>query len=61
MPDAIPDVETMFHRRGAYARFKQLLERHGQLQRWYDYENQARREALEAWCRDNAIEVDGQG
>lgn len=57
LPDALDDVEQIFRRRGAYGRFKDLLEGRGQLDQWYDYENSACSEALRAWCEQNGIEV----
>jgi hypothetical protein len=37
LPDDLEDAHEGFRRRGAYARFKDLLERRGLLQQWYDY------------------------
>jgi hypothetical protein len=48
-------VAGFFQRRGAYARFKDLLDDRGLLRRWYDFENQAEKEALQAWCAENEI------
>ena len=59
LPDALNNVQEIFRRAGAYARFKDLLEHHGMLQRWYDYEANAQREALQQWCVDNEIELNG--
>lgn len=59
LPDEYDKVGEIFSRRGAYVRFKELLERNGKLQQWYDYEEKAQNEALRAWCEDNGIEIDG--
>lgn len=59
MPDDEPKIQEIFRRPGAYARFKVLLERRGALQQWYTYEDEAKREALRAWCADKEIEIDG--
>lgn len=48
-------VSDFFHRRGAYGRFKDLLERRNLLQRWYDHEQQAKLQRLRQWCADNGI------
>jgi len=48
-------VSEFFHHRGAYGRFKDLLERRNLLQRWYDYEQQAKEQRLRQWCADNGI------
>lgn len=50
-------VFAMFKRPGAYARFKDLLERRDQLQAWYTYEAQAMHSALAEWVRDNALPI----
>jgi hypothetical protein len=56
-PSDFDRVAGFFKRRGAYARFKDLLDERGLLQRWYDFENQAEREALRAWCEENDISL----
>ncbi len=57
LPDDYDLVREFFQRRGAYARFKDLLESKGMLQRWYDFEHQRQDEALRQWCADSGIEV----
>jgi hypothetical protein len=59
LPDELHVVSAMFQRRGAYARFKGLLEDRGVLQQWYEYEGRAQAAALRQWCEDNGIEVSG--
>ncbi len=49
-PDDARRVADFFHHRGAYGRFKDLLERKNQLQHWYDYERQAKQQRLRQWC-----------
>lgn len=56
LPDELADIESMFRRRGAYRRFKDLLDDRGLLDRWYAFEAEARREALREWCLDNGLE-----
>jgi hypothetical protein len=55
LPDVFDDVEEIFHRKGAYGRFKSLLERRGVLERWYEYEEISLREGLKEWCLENNI------
>jgi hypothetical protein len=50
-------VEGFFRRQGAYARFKDLLEREGVLERWYSYEADAVESALRQWCAENGLEL----
>jgi len=58
-PEEIDRVLTMFRRRGAYGRFKDLLERKGLLDEWYAFEQQRTREALLHWCEENGIVLEG--
>jgi hypothetical protein len=48
-------VSRIFSRRGAYGRYKALLERRGALDRWYDFSVKAEEAALRAWCATDAI------
>ena len=50
-------IQDIFQRKGAYSRFKDLLLANDMLDSWYDYENQAIREALEEWASENGIIV----
>jgi|JRYI01.1.fsa_nt_gb hypothetical protein len=58
MPDELEAVLGFFRKRGAYGRFKSLLERKGQLQAWYDYEEAATESRLRQWCVDQGIELE---
>ena len=51
-------IRDCFRKRGAYRRFRALLDRNGLLDAWYKFENQAERDAICAWCADNKIELD---
>jgi len=59
MPDDQRKVHEIFSQPGAYARFKDLLEHRGLIQQWYEYEAQAQKEALRAWCKEKNVELDG--
>jgi hypothetical protein len=52
-------VQEMFHHRGAYGRFKQLLQSKGLLQSWYDFEQEREEEALRQWCDESGFEISG--
>lgn len=56
LPDAFDEVQNMFRRRGAYGRFKDLLQRRGVLEQWYEFEAASQNEALREWCAENGIE-----
>lgn len=51
------DVIKMFRYRGAYRRYKSLLESKSLLQQWYDYENKRTDKALREWCEDNDLNI----
>ncbi|MGA3401768.1 MAG: hypothetical protein ABSC95_21355 [Acetobacteraceae bacterium] len=57
MPRDYDTVADFFRRRGAYARFKGLLQRRHMLERWYEFENRATQQALLAWCEENGIQL----
>jgi hypothetical protein len=57
MPDFYEEVHGIFHRKGAYSRWKGLLEHEGMLEKWYKFEAEAREKALREWCAENGIEV----
>lgn len=57
MPDELGLVDHMFNRRGAYRKFKDLLESKGLLQSWYDFEKDREEEALRQWALENEIKL----
>jgi hypothetical protein len=56
VPDDYDTVIGFFRQRGAYGRFKDLLDARGKLERWYEFESQATDEALAAWCAEHGIQ-----
>ena len=59
LPDALDEVQDIFRRKGAYGRFKNLLERRDLVQRWYEFEAAMQKEALRQWHEDSRIEFRG--
>jgi hypothetical protein len=57
LPGDFDDVRQIFSRRGAYAKFNNLLDRRGMLDQWYAFEAEAEESALKMWCELNSIEV----
>lgn len=57
LPHDFSEVQRIFARRGAYAKFKDLLARRGALDQWYDFESKAEERALRSWCDLNSIEI----
>jgi diamine N-acetyltransferase len=49
-------VARFFRQRGAYAKFKTLLERSGQLDNWHGFERRGIEEALVAWCEAHGFD-----
>lgn len=50
LPEARAEVQAIFSRKGAYPRFKCLLQAKGSLERWYAYEERAVEAAMCRWC-----------
>ena len=61
MPQEYRTVQEIFHRRGAYARYKDLLQRSGHLESWYEYERSAIESALLVWAESCGLRVTAQG
>jgi hypothetical protein len=57
LPGRYGQVEGFFRRQGAYARFKDLLEGEGVLERWYAFEADTVESALRQWCAENGLEL----
>lgn len=50
-------VCSYFNRRGAFARFKDLLEDRGIIDAWYKYQADTIKQAAREWCKENSINV----
>ncbi|MGH8602631.1 MAG: hypothetical protein ACREXR_07595, partial [Gammaproteobacteria bacterium] len=55
LPDDYNTVAGFFRNRGAYSRFKDLLESRGVLEKWYLFEASAMETALREWCQENSV------
>ena len=51
-------VRDIFRRRGAYGRFKDLLDRRGLLEDWYEFEARESRARLLEWCKEASLIVE---
>jgi len=58
IPEKYEQVRDIFRRKGAYRRYKYLLDSLGMLQKWYEYEDQRTKAALLEWCKENGLEVE---
>jgi len=59
LPEELDSVYSIFRRKGAYSRYKDLLESKGVLEDWYEFENERQKMALKKWCQENNIEIKG--
>ena len=57
LPDFHEEIASIFRRKGAYGRFKQLLDDNGVLEKWYKFEAEATERALREWCVANDIQI----
>ncbi len=58
LPNDIDQVRNIFTKKGAYSKFKQLLDRQRKLEMWHQF-NEARQKAvLIDWCEENDIPID---
>ena len=57
LPEELKKVDSIFRHRGAYSRYKDLLESKGALEDWYKFENERQKVALKEWCQENKIEI----
>lgn len=55
LPDDYNLVSSFFRKRGAYRRFKELLQAKGLLEQWLVFEVSACDEALLDWCQQHGI------
>lgn len=55
--DSYERVRNIFQRKGAYGRFKQLLEEKGVLETWHRFEAEATDKAMREWCAHNEIQI----
>ena len=61
LPQCYERAKAFFRSRGAYARFKQLLESEGVLEKWYKFEEESVEKALRDWCAENSIQLIEKG
>ena len=57
LPDKAEIIESFFRKRGAYPKFKSLLEDNDMLEQWYEFELQAQNKELREWCEENEIDI----
>lgn len=60
LPSAYDTVQEHFRHKGAYGRYKSLLERNGKLDAWHQYQDAALENALCEWGEGHGFEVVGR-
>jgi hypothetical protein len=61
LPSRLEETHTMFAARGAYARFKDMLESEQALEAWYAFEAEAVERGLREWAESEALAVAASG
>ena len=59
LPEQANNIEMIFRKKGAYSKFKNILEKSEMIEVWYEYENKAKEHALREWCKLNKISING--
>ena len=59
LPSEYEKIRSIFRSKGAYARFKSLLEASGKIEQWYKFETEHTEKALRDWCSVQDIEISG--
>ncbi len=57
MPESLGVVQDFFRKKGAYSRYKDLLERKGRLDDWHRFEAAAVEAALRDWAAENKLDI----
>ena len=57
LPEDFYEIQRIFSKKGAYRRFRMLLERRRAIDQWYDFQAKATERALRDWCQANSIEL----
>lgn len=57
IPEHSDRIQGFFRRKGAYRRFKDLLESEALLEKWYAFEAESTERALRDWCTENDIQI----
>lgn len=57
LPNRYDEVAQIFRSRGAYSRFKSLLDSLGLLDAWHKFEDDTTKSALRQWCKKNGLHI----
>ncbi len=59
MPKNCEKVENIFYKKGAYRKFKYLVEEEGLVRQWHEYSEQEHEKELLNWCKLNGVIICG--
>ena len=59
LPSEYENIRSIFRRKGAYSRFKALLEHVGKVEEWYQFESKRTEQELRKWCTVQDVEING--
>lgn len=59
LPEELDRVYSIFRSRGAYSRYKDLIDEKGLLDKWHKFEDERQKVALKKWCKENRVEIEG--
>lgn len=57
LPNEYERAVGFFRSKGAYGRFKNLLESRGVIEKWYAFEAQTTEARLREWCQEHGIQL----
>lgn len=57
LPDDYNTAASFFRKKGAYRRFRELLQYQGALEKWYAFEANASDQALLGWCDEHGFQL----
>ena len=58
IPEKFDEIKGFFRQKGAYSKYKDLLNLIGKSKEWETFENDATIKALKEWCFENEIEIE---
>jgi hypothetical protein len=58
IPDRESEIRSFFRGRGAYRLYKRRLQEIGLVERWCEFEETRRRQAVLEWCAEHGLEVE---
>ena len=58
IPGKSDEVESFFHRKGAYSKYKSLLEKLNLIDKWHKFEDEKTKTILLEWCHENGFQVE---